>query len=105
MKIEFENQSAVFRQVFLNPPDIGGRYSALSLFALVPAALLGVDLRRLLASAAAMTRACRAGVADNPGVHFRAGDPLTSTIDAYSLRCSAPRRTALVYPQSLSKEP
>ena len=37
-----------FRQIFLNPPDIGGRYSALSYFGLVPAALFGVDLDRLL---------------------------------------------------------
>lgn len=37
-----------FRQTFLNPPDIGGRFSALSLFGLVPAALMGVDLERLL---------------------------------------------------------
>ena len=37
-----------FRQTFLNDPDIGGRYSALSYFGLVPAALLGIDLNRLL---------------------------------------------------------
>lgn len=40
-----------FRHTFLNPPDIGGRYSALSFFGLVPGALLGVDIQRLLASA------------------------------------------------------
>ena len=40
-----------FDQCFLNPVDIGGRYSALSAFGMVPAALLGVDLERLLASA------------------------------------------------------
>lgn len=40
-----------FRRTFLNPADIGGRYSALSLFGLVPAALLGVDVRGVLASA------------------------------------------------------
>ncbi len=40
-----------FRRTFSNPPDIGGRYSALSLFGLVPAALIGVDLERLLACA------------------------------------------------------
>jgi glucose-6-phosphate isomerase len=33
-----------FRKLFLNPPDIGGRYSALSYFGLVPAALIGMDL-------------------------------------------------------------
>ncbi len=37
-----------YRRVFTNPPDIGGRYSALSLFGLVPAALLGVDVATLL---------------------------------------------------------
>jgi transaldolase/glucose-6-phosphate isomerase len=40
-----------FREVFLNPPDIGGRYSALSLFGLVPAALIGMDLSAVIQSA------------------------------------------------------
>jgi transaldolase/glucose-6-phosphate isomerase len=37
-----------FRHVFLNPPDIGGRYSALSLFGLVPAAIAGYDVEALV---------------------------------------------------------
>ncbi len=58
-----------FRRVFLNPPDIGGRYSALSYFGLAPAALAGVDLRRLLDETAEMQQACHACVptASNPG--------------------------------------
>jgi glucose-6-phosphate isomerase len=48
-----------FRDVFINPPDIGGRYSALSLFGMVPAALMGADLDGLVASGRAMERACR----------------------------------------------
>jgi hypothetical protein len=40
-----------FHHVFLNPPDIGGRYSALSMFGLVPAAAIGMDARRLLEAA------------------------------------------------------
>ncbi len=48
-----------FREVFLNPPDIGGRYSALTYVGLVPASLIGIDLDALLASAAAMLGACR----------------------------------------------
>ena len=58
-----------FRRAFLNPPDIGGRYSVLSYFGLVPAALIGVDLVTLLDRADGMTEACRPGgpVADNPG--------------------------------------
>jgi hypothetical protein len=59
-----------FRHIFLNPPDIGGRYSALSYFGLVPAALMGLDLKRLLARAEEMVRSCGAEVppAENPGV-------------------------------------
>lgn len=41
-------------EIFENPPDIGGRYSALSYFGLVPAALLGLNLDRLFASAERM---------------------------------------------------
>lgn len=48
-----------FREVFLNPPDIGGRYSALTYVGLVPASLIGIDLDALLASGAAMLGACR----------------------------------------------
>ena len=51
-----------FRHVFENPPDIGGRYSALSMFGLVPAAIIGMDCDRLLQRAADMRRNCAAGV-------------------------------------------
>ena len=37
-----------YRRTFINPPDIGGRYSALSLFGLVPAALMGIDVDRTI---------------------------------------------------------
>jgi hypothetical protein len=58
-----------FREVFVNPADIGGRYSALSLFGMVPAALMGADLERLVAGARAMESACRtADAAQNPGL-------------------------------------
>jgi glucose-6-phosphate isomerase len=40
-----------FRETFLNDPNIGGRYSALSYFGLIPAALIGLDINRLLDSA------------------------------------------------------
>lgn len=58
-----------FRRVFLNPSDIGGRYSALSYFGLVPAALGGVDLGQLLDRAATMVHACSPSlpVGENPG--------------------------------------
>jgi transaldolase / glucose-6-phosphate isomerase len=51
-----------FRHLFENPPDIGGRYSALSLFGLVPAAVIGIDIDLLLRRAAGMRRNCAAGV-------------------------------------------
>jgi transaldolase / glucose-6-phosphate isomerase len=51
-----------FRHLFENPPDIGGRYSALSLFGLVPAAVIGIDIDLLLKRAADMRRNCAAGV-------------------------------------------
>lgn len=47
-RLESLAQNLNFRQVFLNDPHIGGRYSALSFFGLVPAALLGIDVTRLL---------------------------------------------------------
>jgi glucose-6-phosphate isomerase len=49
-----------FRHIFLNDPNIGGRYSALSHFGLVPAALLGIELDRLLQNAVQMMSACGA---------------------------------------------
>lgn len=59
-----------FRHTFVNPPDIGGRYSALSLFGLVPAALMGVNVAELLDRAVVMTKASSMIVpaARNPGV-------------------------------------
>ncbi|MBV1795733.1 bifunctional transaldolase/phosoglucose isomerase [Siccirubricoccus sp. G192] len=63
-----------FRRIFLGDPAIGGRYSVLSNFGLVPAAAMGLDLRRFLEAAALMVRACGAGVppAQNPGVRLGA---------------------------------
>jgi glucose-6-phosphate isomerase len=61
-----------FRAVFVNPSDIGGRYSALSYFGIVPAALMGIDLDRLLDGARAMAAACGPGVpvGDNPALRL-----------------------------------
>jgi glucose-6-phosphate isomerase len=67
--LERSGAAARFRRVFLNPPDIGGRYSALSFFGMIPATLMGVDVLRLLDRAEWMARACAASVPirDNPG--------------------------------------
>jgi glucose-6-phosphate isomerase len=57
-----------YRELFINPPDIGGRFSALSLFGLVPAALLGLDLDHLLSSAADAAAGCHENGPGNPGL-------------------------------------
>jgi len=55
-----------YRETFINPPDIGGRFSALSLFGLVPAAIIGIDVDHLLRTAADMAAGCReTGVANS----------------------------------------
>ncbi len=62
----------MFRHTFLNNPNIGGRYAALSLFGLVPAALMGVSVEQLLASAASLRLACSASrpVDRNPAAYL-----------------------------------
>ncbi|HEX7785707.1 MAG TPA: hypothetical protein VF653_05760, partial [Methylomirabilota bacterium] len=63
-----------FRRTFLNPASIGGRYSALSFFGLVPAALIGVDIKVLLERANSMVETCgnEVGVRGNPAVQLGA---------------------------------
>ena len=62
-----------FRRVFLNPADIGGRYSVLSWFGMLPVALAGIDVARLLDSAAAMRDQCLSDDPDsNPGLRLGA---------------------------------
>jgi len=63
-------QERAYRKTFLNYADIGGRYSALSYFGLVPAALMGVDVNELLTRALRMVHACASCVParENPGL-------------------------------------
>ena len=62
-----------FRGIVTAPPDVGGRYSALTVFGLVPAALHGVDLAGLLDRARRMADACRTPDAPaNPGLRLGA---------------------------------
>jgi glucose-6-phosphate isomerase len=59
-------QQRGYRETFINPPDIGGRFSALSLFGLVPAALIGMNIEHLLHTARDMAAGCReTGVANS----------------------------------------
>jgi transaldolase/glucose-6-phosphate isomerase len=61
-----------FRAIVEGEPSVGGRFSALSVFGLVPAALRGVDIEALLDEAQAMAAACRQPAADNPGLRLAA---------------------------------
>jgi transaldolase / glucose-6-phosphate isomerase len=63
-------EEAGFRQVFFGVPSIGGRYSALSNFGLVPATLIGVDVGRLLDQTELMVHSCAPSVPaqENPAV-------------------------------------
>lgn len=81
-----------FRRVFAHPADVGGRYAALTYIGLVPAAVLGIDVKTLLDRAVAMARACAPGTpaADNPGVSLGAaiGGPAKQGRDKLTLLCS-----------------
>ncbi len=61
-----------FRHIFYGDPAIGGRYSVLSNFGLVPAAAIGVDIEQFLAAASRMVQSCSPGTpaAHNPGVQL-----------------------------------
>jgi hypothetical protein len=79
-----------FLRIFHGEPTIGGRYSALSPFGIVPAVLMGIDARSLLERAAEMQEACRFGEG-NPGLELglRLGSAasvgLTSHADSFGL--------------------
>ena len=91
-----ENQALdqSFRAVFVNPGDIGGRYSALSFFGLVPAALMGADLARLLDGVDAMAAACGPDVpvADNAALRLGVvlGELARHGRDKLTLVCAPP---------------
>ncbi len=69
-KMEAVAKADGFRRIFYGLPTIGGRYSVLSCFGMVPAAVMGLDVERLLAGAKRMVDACKpeTPVRENPGV-------------------------------------
>ena len=83
-----------YRETFINPPDIGGRFSALSLFGLVPTALVGASVRDLLAAGSAMGEGCRQ---EN---HANAGLELGAFMGAAAL--AGRDKLTLILPHSLS---
>jgi len=78
-----------FRKVFLADPNVGGRFSALTAFGLVPAALMGLSITRILDRASWMARQCEAGIpaGRNPGLVLGAvlGEATLQGIDKLTL--------------------
>ena len=73
-KLEQIAEEKGFRRVFRNMADIGGRYSALSFFGMVPAALMGLDVKEILERATSACEACERCVptAENPAARLAA---------------------------------
>jgi glucose-6-phosphate isomerase len=61
-----------YREIFVNPPDIGGRFSALSLFGLVPAALIGAPIEAIVSGGKVMAAGCRQENHTNSGLELGA---------------------------------
>jgi transaldolase/glucose-6-phosphate isomerase len=68
-KMQQVAEAGKFRKIFFGVPSIGGRYSAISNFGMVPGAVMGLDVAKFLKNAAEMVKACGASVAadSNPG--------------------------------------
>jgi transaldolase/glucose-6-phosphate isomerase len=73
-KMEADAARDHFKRIFLNPSDIGGRYSALSYFGMAPASLMGLDIKKLLDRAERVIHACSQVVpaTENPGARLGA---------------------------------
>jgi glucose-6-phosphate isomerase len=97
-----------FRAVFVNPSDIGGRYSALSFFGMVPAALIGVDLERLLDGVRDVAVACGPDVpaAENPGLRLGVilGEAALAGRDKLSIVTEPPLRALGAWVEQLVAE-
>jgi glucose-6-phosphate isomerase len=97
-----------FRAVFVNPGDIGGRYSALSFFGIVPAALMGVDLERLLDGVRAVAVACGPDVpaSENPALRLGAllGEAALAGRDKLTIVAEPPLRALGAWVEQLVAE-
>lgn len=82
-----------YRKIFLNDPDIGGRFSALSLFGIVPAALIGIDIDKLFVETSKMVNECK-----HKEVSFNSGAKLGGIIGSLAKE-GADKLTLLSSPQ------
>ena len=106
--LEQEALDQGFRAVFVNPGDIGGRYSALSFFGMVPAALMGVDLERLLDGVREMAVACGPDVkaSESPAVRLGAvlGEAALAGRDKLTIVAEPPLRALGAWVEQLVAE-
>lgn len=97
-----------FRSVVLADPNVGGRYSALSAFGLVPAGIVGADIQRLVDVAAEAVTSCGPSIPllDNPGFAVGAtlGAAAVSGRDIVRFEASAPVRTLPIWIEQLIAE-
>ena len=97
-----------FRAIFVNPGDIGGRYSALSFFGIVPAALIGVDLERLLDGVRDMAVECGPDVkaSENPALRLGAvlGEAALAGRDKLTIVTEPPLRALGAWVEQLVAE-
>ena len=86
-----------FRQVYRNNPNIGGRYSALSHYGIVPAALLGIDIAQLLHHTGLMTASTAPSVSASDNPALRLGALLATAVKAGRDKCT------LILPPEISR--
>jgi glucose-6-phosphate isomerase/transaldolase/glucose-6-phosphate isomerase len=95
-----------FRTLVSSPATVGGRFSAMSVFGLVPAALIGVDVEELLARGEQMEGACSLQTADNPAARLAAfiDDARRSGRDKLTIVASPPLATFGLWVEQLVAE-
>lgn len=95
-----------WRRIFPGQPDVGGRYSALSVFGLVPAALVGIDIAAMLADATLEERRCSTDSLDNPAVRLASFlyENLKDGRDKFSLVTPQPGRVFGLWVEQLIAE-
>jgi len=106
--LEEEAHAQGFRAVFTNPGDIGGRYSALSFFGIVPAVLMGIDVERLLDGVRDVAVACGPDVpaAENPALRLGAllGEAALAGRDKLTIIAEPPLRALGAWIEQLVAE-
>jgi glucose-6-phosphate isomerase len=104
--LEKMRQKEVMRVALSAPPTVGGRFSALSMFGLAPAALMGIDLETMIATAKGMEDACHESSESNPAAQLAAwmGDAVEAGRDKLTLVCSPEYRAFGLWVEQLVAE-